>query len=124
MLFLSRALALPTAIAAAWIAYVRPEPGILLVVAFDIVFAGCVIPLFFGVYWPRATQAGAIASIVTGTAVRAVCYFAVPSEWAGLDTLLPPVLSAVAFFAVSLVTEQSTEDRSVSLESTSLEEVS
>ncbi|MDX2178653.1 MAG: hypothetical protein SFV18_03605 [Bryobacteraceae bacterium] len=124
MLFLSRALALPTAIAAAWIAYVRPEPGILLVVAFDIVFAGCVIPLFFGVYWPRATQAGAIASIVTGTAVRAVCYFAVPSEWAGLDTLLPPVLSAVAFFGVSLVTEQSTEDRSVSLESASLEEVS
>jgi len=124
MLFLSRALALPTAIAAAWIAYVRPEPGILLVVAFDIVFAGCVIPLFFGVYWPRATQWGAIASIVAGTAARALCYFAVPAEWAGLDTLLPPVASAIAFFAVSLTTEHSTEDRSVSLEAGALEEVS
>ncbi len=102
MLFLSRALALPTAIAAGVIAYVRPEPGLLLVVAFDIVFAGCVIPLFLGVYWPRATQNGAIASIVVGTMARAICYFVVPAELAGLDTLLPPVLSAIAFVSVSL----------------------
>lgn len=109
MLFLSRALALPTAIAAGWIAYVRPEPGLLLVVAFDIVFAGCVIPLFLGVYWPRATQAGAIASIVTGTLARAICYFVVPAELAGLDTLLPPVLSAIAFVTVSLAASPSKE---------------
>lgn len=70
MLFLSRALAVPASIAAALIAYWRPDPGILLVVAFDIVFAGCVVPLFLGVYWRRATAAGAIASIVTGTAAR------------------------------------------------------
>ncbi len=110
MLFLSRALALPTAVAAAWVAYVRPEPGILLVVAFDIVFAGCVIPLFLGVYWPRATQAGALASILTGTIARGVCYFVVPPEWAGLDTLLPPVLSGIAFLAGSLLTEPAIGD--------------
>lgn len=105
MLFLSRALALPTAIAAAWIAYIRPEPGILLVVAFDIVFAGCVVPLFMGVYWQRATQAGAMASIVIGTMARGICYFVVPPSLAGLDTLLPPVLSAIAFFGISLMTQ-------------------
>jgi Na+/proline symporter len=110
MLFLSRALALPTAIAAAWIAYVRPEPGMLLVVAFDIVFAGCVIPLFFGVYWPRATQAGAMASILTGTIARAICYFVVPAPLAGLDTLLPPVLSAIAFVGASLLTTPAPAD--------------
>ncbi|MBI2689158.1 MAG: hypothetical protein HYX27_22880 [Acidobacteria bacterium] len=115
MLFLSRALALPTAIAAAWIAYVRPEPGILLVVAFDIVFAGCVIPLFLGVYWARATQAGALASILTGTIARGICYFVVPAGWSGLDTLLPPVLSAVAFVAGSLMTESSTAENSEEL---------
>lgn len=115
MLFLSRALALPTAVAAAWIAYVRPEPGLLLVVAFDIVFAGCVIPLFFGVYWARATQAGALASIVTGTVARGVCYFLVPAELAGLDTLLPPVLSAAAFFLVSLLTEPSAAENNEEL---------
>ncbi len=105
MLFVSRTLALPTAIAAASIAYLRPEPGILLVIAFDIVFAGCVIPLFLGVYWRRATQAGALASIITGTLVRGVCYLVVPADWAGLDTLLPPVFSAVAFFTASLLTQ-------------------
>lgn len=115
MLFLSRALALPTAIAACWIAYARPEPGILLVVAFDIVFAGCVIPLFLGVYWARATQAGALASILTGTIARGICYFVVPAEWAGLDTLLPPVLSAVAFVAGSLLSAPSTAENNEEL---------
>ena len=43
----------------ACVAYVRPEPGILLIVAFDIVLAGCVVPLFAGVYWPKANAAGA-----------------------------------------------------------------
>lgn len=104
MLFLSRILALPTAFFAALIAYLRPEPGMLLVVAFDIVFAGCVIPLFFGVYWPKATKAGAMASVVTGTVARAICYFVVPASLAGLDTLLPPVFSAMAFFSVSYAT--------------------
>ena len=51
---LSRLMALPTAAAAGVVAYVRPEPGILLIVAFDIVLAGCVVPLFAGVYWPKA----------------------------------------------------------------------
>lgn len=115
MLMLSRLFALPTAIAAGWVAYVRPEPGVLLVVAFDIVFAGCVIPLFFGVYWQRATQAGAIASILVGTAARIVCYFLVPQSLAGLDTLLPPFFSAAAFFAASLATSPSTEQRTESL---------
>jgi solute:Na+ symporter, SSS family len=110
MLLLSRVLALPTAAAAAWIAYVRPEPGVLLVVAFDIVFAGCVVPLLAGVYWARATQAGALASILTGTVARGICYFAVPAAWAGLDTLLPPVLSAAAYFCVSLTTEPVLEE--------------
>ena len=92
----------PLPLAAGIIAYVRPEPGLLLVVAFDIVFAGCVIPLFLGVYWSRATQGGAIASIVTGTVARALGYFVVPASLAGLDTLLPPVLSSVAFVSFSL----------------------
>jgi Na+/proline symporter len=100
MLLLSRALALPTAAAAGWLAWVRPEPGVLLIVAFDIVFAGCVVPLFFGVYWKRANSAGAIAAILTGTVARAACYGLVPPHLAGLDTLLPPVLSLVAFLGV------------------------
>jgi Na+/proline symporter len=100
MLLLSRVFAIPTAAAAMIFAWVRPEPGILLVVAFDIVFAGCVVPLFAGVYWPKANARGAIASIVVGTTARIIAHFVMPAAWAGLDTLIPPVLSAITFFAL------------------------
>lgn len=56
MLRLARLMALPTAATAALVAYVRPEPGILLIVAFDIVFAGCVVPLFAGVVLAESEQ--------------------------------------------------------------------
>lgn len=109
MLLLSRVLALPVAIAAGVIAYWRPDPGILLVIAFDIVFAGCVVPLFFGVYWPKANSAGALAAIATGTLARLVCHLTVPPALAGLDTLLPPVISLVAFVTVCYATQGATE---------------
>jgi len=105
MLRLSRLMALPTAAAAALIAYIRPEPGILLIVAFDIVFAGCVVPLFAGVYWAKASARGAVASIVVGTTARLVAHFVTPAAWAGLDTLIPPVLSAITFFVMCRSTE-------------------
>ena len=104
MLMLSRVFALPTAAAAAIFAWLRPEPGILLVVAFDIVFAGCVAPLLFGVYWPKANRAGAIAAIMVGTITRLIAHFVTPPQWAGLDTLVPPVLSCIAFYVTCQMT--------------------
>jgi SSS family solute:Na+ symporter len=100
MLTLSRVLAIPTAAAAMIFAWLRPEPGILLVVAFDIVFAGCVVPLFAGVYWQKANARGAVGSIVVGTAARLVAHFVTPPSWAGLDTLIPPMLSAITFYVI------------------------
>jgi Na+(H+)/acetate symporter ActP len=111
MLRLSRLMALPTAAAAGLVAYVRPEPGILLIVAFDIVFAGCVVPLFAGVYWPKANSAGAVVSILVGTTARLVAHFVMPAAWAGLDTLLPPVLSAVSFYVTCQLTWKTQESR-------------
>ena len=111
MLRLSRLMALPTAAAAGLVAYVRPEPGILLIIAFDIVLAGCVIPLFAGVYWPKANRAGAVASIVVGTGARLIAHFVTPPEWAGLDTLVPPLLSAVTFYATCQLTWNREENR-------------
>ena len=106
MLTLSRTFALPTALFAGIMAYVRPEPGILLVIAFDIVFAGCVAPLFFGIYWKKTTSAGAIAAIAVGTISRTIFHFAMPAQWSGADTLIPPVLSVVALMVVSLQTQE------------------
>ena len=98
LLKLTRTAALPMTVGGALFAWYRPEPGILLALAFDIVLAGCVLPLIAGVYWKKANATGAMASIVIGTASRVVCYYLVPEDLAGLDTLLPPVIGAVAFF--------------------------
>lgn len=109
MLALSRFLALPTAAAAAWFAYVRPEPGILLVIAFDIVFAGCVAPLVFGVYWKKANARAAVTAILAGTGARVLAHFLTPPAWAGMDTLIPPVVSTVVFYVTSLLTYRGEE---------------
>ncbi|MFM2123675.1 MAG: hypothetical protein RL328_126, partial [Acidobacteriota bacterium] len=98
LLKLTRTAALPMTIGGALFAWYRPEPGILLALAFDIVLAGCVLPLVVGVYWKKSNATGAMASILIGTASRVVCYYLVPEDLAGLDTLLPPVIGAVAFF--------------------------
>ena len=100
MLMLSRVMAIPTALVAGLVAYVKPEPGILLVIAFDIVFAGCVVPLFYGVHSKKATAEAAVSAILMGTSARLVAYFATPAEWAGLDTLIPPILSWATFVTV------------------------
>jgi SSS family solute:Na+ symporter len=111
MLTLSRLMALPTACAAGLVAWLRPEPGILLIIAFDIVFAGCVVPLFAGVYWKKANAAGAIAAIVAGTSARLIAHFVTPAAWGGLDTLVPPVLSCGAFVVTCLLTQKTQESR-------------
>ena len=82
------------------VAYWRPEPGILLVIAFDIGFAGCVVPPFYGVHSKRATAHAQIAAILVGTSCRLIAYFLTPAHWAALDTLLPPVLSWISFVTV------------------------
>lgn len=111
LLKLSRLMALPTAIAAGTVAFLRPEPGVLLIIAFDIVFAGCVVPLFAGVYWDKANSAGAIASVVVGTSVRLIAHFVTPAAWSGLDTLIPPVISGITFVTVCLMTAKTVPAR-------------
>lgn len=111
MLNLARMMAIPVAAIAGTFAYLRPEPGILLILAFDIVLAGCVIPLFAGVYWPKANRAGAMASILAGTSARLIAHFVTPAAWSGLDSLVPPVISAIVFYAVCQMTWKTEEDR-------------
>ena len=88
MLRISRWIALPTMGCAVLFAYMRPDPGILLILAFDIVLAGCFVPLALGLFWPRANTAGAIASIVGGTGARLALQWWIPEHLAGLETLL------------------------------------
>jgi Na+/proline symporter len=70
LLIIARIMAIPVVALAIWIAIVKPEPGILLVLAFDVVFAGCLVPLTLGIYWKKANTPGALAAIFVGSILR------------------------------------------------------
>jgi len=96
-----------------------PETGILLLLAFDIGFAGLLVPLAGGLYWPKATQWGALACIISGTLTRLVMFVMMPttfgidntllyipnniftSEFDGFPTLISPLVGLSAFIIVS-----------------------
>ncbi len=105
MLRFSRWIALPTMAGAVVFAYLRPQPGILLILAFDIVLAGCFVPLLLGLFWRRANTPGALAGVIAGSVARMTLHFAVADAYRGLDTLLAPVFSLVAMVVVSLLTQ-------------------
>lgn len=104
LLWFSRFMSFPTIAFASFLAFAIPEPGTLLILAFDIVFAGCFVPLALGVYWGKGNSLGAISSILVGSTSRLLLYFSIPTNLVGLDTLIPPALSLAAFVAVSYKT--------------------
>lgn len=102
LLLFSRLCLVPVTAIACVLAIVRPDPGDLLVLAFEVVLAGCFVPLVLGIYWPRANARAAFWAIVVPSLLRVLLYFVMPAEWAGLDTLLPPLLSLIIFIFVGL----------------------
>ncbi|MDR7419429.1 MAG: hypothetical protein QN178_11030 [Armatimonadota bacterium] len=106
LLWVTRVAAIPVMAAAIWIAIIKPEPGILLVLAFDVVFAGCFVPLTLGLYWKKANTYGALASVIVGSLLRVILYYKIPPEWAGADTLIPPLVSLLVMVPVSLLTQK------------------
>ncbi|MDQ7840773.1 MAG: sodium:solute symporter [bacterium] len=106
LLWVTRLAAIPIMAAAMYLAVVRPEPGILLVLAFDVVFAGCFVPLTLGLFWKKANASGALAAVVVGSVLRLILYYTIPEHLAGLDTLIPPVVSLLVMVPVSLMTQK------------------
>ena len=102
----TRIATIPMMIAAFILASQLPQPGIYLVVAFDIVFAGALAPLTLGLFWKKANTPAAIASLIGGTVLRLVLYFTIPVELVGLDSMIPPVVSFALFIAVALATQK------------------
>lgn len=47
----------------------------------------------------------AVAAIIVGSLLRAVLYAAIPQQYVGLDTLIPPAVSLLVFVLVCLVTQ-------------------
>lgn len=79
-----------------------------LTLAYNLLVAGMLVPLLGAIFWPRATTAGAIVSMVLGcgTAILAMVSY-------GLDSNLPIyqslAVALVSFVLVSLVTARSSQ---------------
>ncbi|MDP6126616.1 MAG: hypothetical protein QF713_04030 [Dehalococcoidales bacterium] len=106
LLWVTRLMGIPVMAAAVALAIWKPEPGIMLVLAFDVVFAGLLVPLALGIYWKKANTYGAMSAIIVGSVLRIVLYWTIPLDLAGLDTLIPPVVSLLVMVPVSLMTQK------------------
>jgi Na+/proline symporter len=106
LLLTTRIFTIPMMVAAFVLAYLIPQPGVYLILAFDIVFAGAWAPLTLGLFWKKANTPAALASLIFGSALRLVMFFITPVEYAGIDTMIPPVVSFALFIAVAIVTQK------------------
>jgi solute:Na+ symporter, SSS family len=106
LLWATRAFVVPVMLGGLFLGYLVPQPGVLVILTFDVVFSGAFACLLFGVYWKRANAAGAMSCIVVGVSLRMALFFIMPAEYAGLDTLIPPAVSAAVFVVVTLLTQK------------------
>jgi solute:Na+ symporter, SSS family len=106
LLMTTRAFTIPMMAAAFILGYLLPQPGIYLVLAFDIVFAGAWAPLTLGLFWRKANMPAAITSLIVGSALRLLMFFIIPAELAGLDTMIPPPIAFALFVIVALATQK------------------
>src|ERR687886_2085835 len=104
LLLTTRIFTIPMMIAAFVLGYLIPQPGVYLILAFDIVFAGAWAPLTLGLFWRKANAPAAIASLIVGSALRLLMFFITPVEYAGIDTMIPPVVSFGLFIGVAIAT--------------------
>ena len=106
LLLTTRIFTIPMMVAAFVLAYLIPQPGVYLILAFDIVFAGAWAPLTLGLFWKKANTPAALVSLIFGSALRLVMFYITPVEYAGIDTMIPPVVSFVLFIVVALATQK------------------
>lgn len=72
LLLVSRLFIIPMCAIACVVAALAYNPGYLLVVAFDVVFASCFVPLMAAVYIPSVTPNAGLLSCVAGALTRII----------------------------------------------------
>ncbi|AFZ47235.1 Na+/solute symporter [Cyanobacterium stanieri PCC 7202] len=100
-----------------------PQTGILLLLAFDIGFAGLLIPLTGGLFWSKATWQGALSCIIIGTSTRLLFFIFMPTvfgidntllyipnsffspDFDGFPTLISPLIGLAVFIIGSKMTK-------------------
>ncbi len=99
-----------------------PQTGVLLLLAFDLGFAGLLVPLAGGIYWSKATWQGALSCIILGSLTRLIFFVLMPvtfgidntllyipngvftADFDGFPTLISPLVGLAAFIIVSNLT--------------------
>ena len=122
LLLITRLMAFVITIMGVFFALKVPATGVLLLLAFDLSFAGLVVPLAGGLYWNKATWQGALSCIVLGSLTRLIFFVLMPTafgidntllyipngiftaDFDGFPTLISPLVGLTAFIIVSNLT--------------------
>lgn len=119
LLKITRLMAVVITVMGVFFAIQVPQTGVLLLLAFDLGFAGLIVPLTGGLFWPRSTRQGALACIVVGSTARLLLFVLMPtmfgadntlfyldnpwftSDFDGFPTLICPLIGLAVFIVVS-----------------------
>lgn len=89
LLTVTRLMAVPITLLGVFFAVQLSATGMLLVLAFDIMLAGPLVPLVMGLYWSdMANTPAALTSMVAGSLTRLVLFVLVPTTYGYENTLL------------------------------------
>lgn len=127
LLLTARIMAVPVTLLGIFFALRIPETGIMLTLAFDVLFASLLIPFALGVYWPKANKPAAIAAIIIGGSTRLAFFVLTPTTYGventlayipnetftaafdGLPTFISPLLGLFTFVVLALATQDTYE---------------
>lgn len=122
LLLVTRIMAFVITILGVFFALKVPQTGVLLLLAFDLGFAGLLVPLAGGLYWPKATWQGALSCIIVGSLARLIFFVLMPTtfgientllyipngiftaDFDGFPTLISPLLGLAVFVIISKLT--------------------
>lgn len=122
LLKITRLMAVVITVIGVFFALRIPQTGVLLLLAFDLGFAGLVVPLTGGLFWRKATRQGALSCIVVGSLTRLTLFALMPvmfgventllyipnglflDAFDGYPTLISPIVGLIVFITVSIQT--------------------
>ena len=122
LLMLTRVMAFIITSLGVFFALKVPQTGVLLLLAFDLGFAGLIVPLTGGIYWGKSTWQGALSCIILGSLTRLIFFVLMPTtfgidntllyipnsiftpDFDGFPTLISPLVGLAAFVIVSNLT--------------------
>ncbi|MEM6435008.1 MAG: sodium:solute symporter family protein [Cyanobacteria bacterium P01_D01_bin.115] len=122
LLLVTRLMAIVITLLGVFLGLRVPQTGVLLLLGFDLGFAGLVVPLLGGLFWVQATRQGALACIIAGSVTRLVFFALMPTmfgientlfyipndlftlDFDGFPTLISPLVGLIAFVIGSKLT--------------------